>query len=208
LTEAPPHRTGAGPILVAFAALAAVLLVACEEPRASIRPSPSLIEIDFSPPPTPGPELTDEPTIEPTFVALPVGWDNTFCGVLADAVVAQELVIDIERAVDEEAFRDARGLARDLRDITADATTLLAELPAWDPAADATQRIAALIDLGARAGEQYGIAFTEDSTSALRRARNLRRDMSRATPAANEALAGLTDLGIACEGTPMQLETF
>ena len=203
-----PHRTLTGPMFVAFAVLAALLLVACEEPRASIRPSPSLIEIDFSPPPTPGPEVTDAPTIEPTFVAIPVGWDNSFCGVLADAVIAQELVIDIQRALDEEAVRDARGLARELRDITAEATTLLAALPAWDPAADATQRIAALIDLGARAGEQYGIAFTEESASALRRAHNLRRDMARATPAANEALAGLTDLGIVCEGTPMQLETF
>ncbi len=49
--------------------------------------------------------------------------------VFADVVVAQELAIDIERAIDEENPRDAKGLARDLRDITADAQGLMEGLP-------------------------------------------------------------------------------
>jgi hypothetical protein len=196
-------------LLLAVALVTVTLVVAgCDEPSSSARPSPSLVEIDFSPPPTPGSDATGDPSPAPTFVEIPVGWDSTFCGIMTDAVVAQELVIDIERALDEEAFRDARGLAKDLRDVTADAQGLLAELPAWEPAADATGDIANLMDLGSRAGEQYRLYFDNDSTSALRRARSLRRDIAQATPAANEALDGLVALGITCAGTPMQLETF
>jgi hypothetical protein len=194
-------------VLLASLALAIVVVGACDEPSSSARPSASLIEIDYSPPPTPGPGASGVASGEPTFLAIPVGWDNAFCGVMADAVVAQELVIDIERALDEEAFRDARGLASDLRDVTQDASGLLADLPPWDPASAATQRIAAQIDLASKAGEQYGTAFAEQSSTALHRARSLRRDIARETPATNEALAGLAQLGIGCEG-PMQLETF
>ena len=141
----------------------------------------------------------------PTFISLPVGWDNAFCAIFADAVVAQELVIDVERALEEEALRDARLLARDLRDTTAEATTLLAGLPDWEPGARATLEIATLIDLGGRAGAEYGAYFGED-LRALRRARNLRREIANQTPGANESLAGLAELGIICEGLPLVLE--
>lgn len=185
--------------------LAALVAGACDEPRSSARPSASLLDVEFTPQPTRSAGSSEEPTEAPSFISLPVGWDNAFCGVFADTVVAQELVIDVERALDEENFRDARGLARDLRDITADATTLLADLPDWEPGAQATLEIAALIDLGGRAGTEYGAYFADDAR-ALRRARTLRREILDSTPAANDALAGLANLGIVCEDLPLVLE--
>lgn len=192
-------------LVAALVVLAALVAGACDEPRSSPRPSASLLEVEFTPQPTRSTRASEEPTEVPTFLSLPVGWDNAFCGLFVDAVVAQELVIDVERALDEEDFRDARLLARDLRDITADAATLLAELPEWEPGEQATLEIAALVDLGARAGTEYGAYFADDAR-ALRRARNLRREILNSTPAANEALADLTDLGIACDGLPLVLE--
>jgi hypothetical protein len=188
--------------------LLATLAVGCDSPRSSARPSASLLEIDVSFAPSPSADSSVEPTPQQTFVSIPVGWDNSFCGVLADAVIAQELVIDIERALNEEAVRDARGLARELTDITADATGILAQMPAWDTGADATAKLAALIDLDTKAAEQYGLAFQEQSDNALRRARGFRRDVGRQTPDVNAALAALSQQGISCDPTPMQLETF
>lgn len=191
------------------AAVLGALVLGCEQPRSSARPSPSLVEIDVSrPPSTATAEPSATPAAEPTFLEIPVGWDNSFCGILADAVLAQELVIDIERALDEENVRDARLLARELRDVTADAAGLLGQVPAWDTGADAIQRLGVMIDLGTRAAEQYDIAFDQESGRALRRARGLRRDIGRETGATNEALANIANLGISCDATPMQLETF
>ena len=204
----PPHTRAAMVLSLSAAVLGAVTL-GCDEPSSSARPSPSLVEIDVSrPPTTSGPQQTAVPTDQATFVSIPVGWDNAFCGILADTVVAQELVIDIERALNEEAVRDARGLTRELRDITADAMGLLAGVPEWDTGADVIQRLSVMVDLGSRAAEQYDIAFDQGSDSALRRARGFRRDIGRETAATNEALANIGAVGIACDGTPLQLETF
>ena len=65
-------------------------------------------------------------------------------------------------SIEEENARDARLLARDLRDTTAEATTL-AELPDWEPAQDAKEEMTALIDMGTRAGAEYGTGSTEES---------------------------------------------
>ncbi len=204
MTFHPPNRPRLT-LVAALVVLAALVVGACDEPRSSPRPSASLLEVEFTPQPTRSTRSSAEPTEVPSFLSIPVGWENAFCAVFANAVVAHELVIDVERALDEEEFRDARGLARDLRDITAEATTLLADLPDWDPAEQATLEIATLIDLGARAGTEYG-AYFEAEARALRRARNLRREILNSTPAANEALAELTELGIVCEDSPLELE--
>ena len=195
-------------LLLALVAALALAVAACDEPRSSPRPSASLLDVEFTPRPTSTADLTGEPTDAPTFVSLPVGWDGAFCAFFADAVVAQELVIDIERALEDGVVRDARGLARELREATADATTLLADLPDWDPGQQASLEVAALIDLGSRAGDAYGTYFADGSRQALRRARTLRREISKATPQANETLAELESLGIACAGLALQLEEF
>ncbi|HUR16239.1 MAG TPA: hypothetical protein VMZ33_03040 [Candidatus Limnocylindrales bacterium] len=196
---------------VAVLALMVVLsAAACGEARTTVRPSQSLLNVEFTPRDSPTiPVETADSTDEPTFVSIPVGWDNAFCGIVTDAVDAQELVIDVESALEDEDFKGARGLARDLRDVTEDASALLADLPDWDEAADAVLELATLVDLGTRAGAEYGTYFAEpdQNRTALRRARELRNQIKRATPAANEALAALEGLGIVCD-VPLHLETF
>jgi hypothetical protein len=192
------------------AALAVALggLAACSEARSTARPSASLLDVEFTPQPTRSASVTPspEPTEKPTFISLPIGWDDAFCAVVSGAIISQELIIDIERALTEENFRDARGLARDLRDTATEATVLVTELTPWDPAADVTAQLAALIDLDSRAGVEYGTYFTDASRNALRRARALRRDVFDATPLANEALADMAALGITCGDLPLRLE--
>ncbi len=201
-------RRSRGGLAISVCLILGLVAVGCDSPRSSLRPSASLLEVEFTPQPTVTPESTDEPTEEPTFLSLPVGWDDAFCGAFADTVDAQELVIDIERAIAEENAKDARGLARDLRNVTADATALLAALTPWEPAQPAVDSITELITLGAQAGEAYGQGFTDQSRDAIRDARRLRRQIGNKTPAANEALAELTAAGIACEGYELQLEEF
>ena len=112
-----------------------------------------------------------------------------------------------ERAIDEENPRDARGLARDLRDIAADAQGLMDGLPEWEDSGDVRSEITGLIDLYTRAATQY-LAFYNEEAPNLRRARDLRRQIARATPGANEAFAELETLGIACDDQPLAIEEF
>ena len=193
-----------------LAVVVALAAVACGEARTTIRPSQSLLEVEFTPRSSATiPTETAEPTPDPTFVSIPVGWDDAFCGIMADTVDAQELVIDIELAIDDENFRDARGLARDLRNVTEDAIEILADLTEWDDGAAAVLELATLVDFGSRAGTEYGNYFADPEANrpALRRARELRNQIKRATPAANEELAALEGLGIVCD-VPLRLESF
>ena len=195
-------------VLTALALVIAVTAIGCTEPSSSARPSSSLLEVEFTPrEPTPGPDETDEATEEPTFVAIPVGWDDAFCAIFADVAIGQELVIDIERAIDEENPRDAKGLARDLRAITEDATGLMEGLPEWEDAADATAEITALLDLYGKAATEY-LSFFNEEGGTLRRARTFRRQINRATPGANETFAELETLGIVCDDLPLVIEEF
>ncbi len=195
-------------VLTALAIVVAVTAIGCTEPSSSARPSSSLLEVEFTPRgPTPGPDESEEATEEPTFVTIPVGWDDSFCAIFADVAVGQELVIDIERAIDEENPKDAKGLARDLREITADGVSLMEGLPAWEDAADATAQVAALLDLYGTAATEY-LAYFNEETGTLRRARNVRRQISRATDGANETFAELETLGIECTDQPLVIEEF
>jgi len=195
-------------VLTALAIVVAVTAIGCTEPSSSARPSSSLLEVEFTPRgPTPGPDESEEATEEPSFVTIPVGWDDSFCAIFADVAVGQELVIDIERAIDEENPKDAKGLARDLREITADGVGLMEGLPAWEDAADATAQVAALLDLYGTAATEY-LAYFNEETGTLRRARNVRRQISRSTDGANEKFAELETLGIECTDQPLVIEEF
>ena len=195
-------------VALAFVVVAVFGIAACDEPASSLRPSASLLDVEFTPHATATPQSTDEPTTEPTFISIPVGWDNSFCAVFANVADAHELIIDVERAIAEENVRDAKGLARDLRAAAADATTLIADVDDWEPGMAAKNEMAVLIRLYGRAGDEYGTAYTDESRAAMRRARGFRRDVANETPAANEALAGLTEIGITCDGLPLVLEEF
>jgi len=196
--------------VIAVTLCAALALVGCDAGLSTPRPNSSLLEVEFTPQPTPTTESTSEATDEPSFVALPVGWDDAFCAVYADAYDGQQLVIDIERAIMEENFKDARGLARDLRSISADGTTLLTDVPAWDQGKPAVDAITELIALHVQTGDAYGTALSSSPPrNSLRDARRLRRQAGNKTPAVNDALADLAGLGIACDGyNELKLEEF
>lgn len=183
------------------------MAVGCDVPSTSPRPSPSLIEVEFTQRPTALSTATPAGSITPTLVSWPVGWDVAFCRLLGETVIAHELVIDVQRALDEGNQRDARLLAQELRDTAAAAQQSLAELADWQPAEDAVLAITTLLDLDARAGEQYGQHFAENSRAALRRARSLRREVAAEVPEANTELASLGQSGLSCPGINLQLET-
>jgi hypothetical protein len=191
--------------------LALTGLAGCGEATTTIRPSASLAEVQFTPRASRTPALpveSVEPTEEPSFLAIPVGWDDAFCQLFGSVVIAQELIIDIERAIEEDNVRDARGLSRDLRETAGETTELLADVPVWDEAADITEAMAGLTDLYTRAGDEYVAAYAEESRPALRRARGLRKQIGDATPGVNGMLTDLTDTGVSCGDLALQLEQF
>ena len=211
MTHTPVSRGGrrlSRSAVLALAAMAAAV-VACADARSTPRPSASLLEVEVTPRPTttPGPASSEGATEQPTFIALPVGWDSGFCDLFAEVKVGNELVIDVERALAELNERDARLLARELRDTAAHAGVLVEAVPDWEPGQATVVELAALADLGGRAGEEYGLYLADtNNRNALRRARTLRRDMSTATQGANDELAALAEIGIECPDAPLQLE--
>ena len=188
--------------------LCGVVMIACGGPTTSPRPSPSLIDLDFTPQPTtslssPGPSAS---TIA-SQVARPDGWDEAFCSMFTEARIAQELLVDIERALDEGDTRDARGLARELRQVAQDATVLIDEIPDWDGSADVLLDIATLLDLGGQAAAEYDTYLGDDSRPALRRARGLGRENAETVPGANSGLEDLTAAGVECPDGRLILES-
>jgi len=203
LSDSPPPSR----LTVAALACLALLLaaVACDTPAGTPRPSPSLIVLQF----TPQPSRSASPTSSAaaTFASWPIGWDVAFCEMFSDAIIAQQLIVDVERALDEDNRHDARLLADELTLTATHVTELLAELPDWSTAADADAGIATLMDLGARAGREYHDYFANDKRAALRRARHLRRQNADQVPPINDELEALADRGLACPGANLVLES-
>lgn len=191
-----------GAVLLCVGLLATT--VACGAPVSTPRPSPSLLILQF----TPRPSLSSAPpaTASPTPVDWPVGWDVGFCAMFDEAIIAQQLVVDVERAMAEGNTHDAQLLADELT-LTADhATELLAALPIWPQAESAVVGIAALMDLGSRAGTEYHSWFSDGKRAALRNARALRAENGTKVPVVNEDLQALADAGLSCPGTSLSLE--
>jgi hypothetical protein len=186
----------------------AVLVVGCGGPTGTPRPSASLEELEFTPRPSTTATPSAAPTSGPSVAApWPVGWDVAFCQMFNEAVVAQQLIVDVERALDEGVVRDARLLAEELGLTAAAARALLLALSEWDDAAAATGAIAALLDVDIQASAEYATYFSEDKRAALRRARDLRRQNAAQVPAANDELATVAAAGVECPGTPLVLES-
>ena len=122
------------------------------------------------------------------------------------AVIAQQLLVDVERAMAEGDNHDARLLADELVQVATDTTDLIGGLVDWSPAQGAVAGIAGLMDLGARAGTEYHSWFADDRRAALRRARDLRTENGTQVPTTNTELADLADLGLTCPDTPLVLE--
>ncbi len=193
-----------------FAALCVVLAVAvaaCGSPTTTARPSASLVDLEFTfRPSNEPPESGAADTPAPTQGSWPVGWDVAFCTALTDATVAHELVIDIERAIAEDARDDARGLTAELAQVVPIATTEIERLREWEPAADAKLALTDLLTLHAAVAAAYQAWFDEGGRPLLRDARRARTQVGRAVPDANAALAALADLGVSCPGVSLELE--
>ncbi|HUP83478.1 MAG TPA: hypothetical protein VM284_04730 [Candidatus Limnocylindria bacterium] len=189
-----------GLILITLAAGVA----ACDGPARTARPSPSLIVLDFSP--RPSGTATASATPGTSVAGWPLGWDASFCAMFRQAVDAQQLLVDVERAMDEGDDHDARLLADELTQSANGAEDAIATLPEWSGATPTLVSIAGLMDLGSRAGTEYHAWFADGKRVALRRARDLRTENGTQVPSANVGLEHLADAGLACQDTPLVLE--
>ena len=190
-----------GLILLSLAAA----LLACEGTGTRTpRPSPSLIILDFSPRPSGTAGASVSPG--PQQGGWPVGWDASFCAMFAQALDAQQLLVDVERALDEGDNRDARLLADELIVSANGAADSIAALPQWSGAGATVIAIAGLMDLGERAGAEYHAWFANGRKAALRRARDLRIENGTLVPDVNTSLARLANSGLACQDLPLVLE--
>jgi hypothetical protein len=204
-----PHRWSPTAI-AALCVLLAALMAACGSPTSSVRPSASLVELEFTLRPSGDPTESDEPsgTPEPTPGSWPVGWDVAFCTALTDLTVAHELVIDIERAIGEDARDDARGLTAELAEVAPIAAAEIERLRDWEPALELKTSLTELVELELAVAAAYQTWFDEGGRPLLRDARRARNQVGRAVPQVNEQLGALADLGLSCPGTTLELEEF
>jgi hypothetical protein len=193
-----------------LASLLCAVVIACDAPSGTARPSPSLVDLDFTPLPSLAPNETAQPSESPTAVAgaWPVGWDVAFCTGLTDTVVTHELVIDIQRALDDDVREDAVALTSELADTLPIAMPAVARIRDWEPAAQVKADLTAMLELHATVAAAYQAWFDEGGRRLGREARQARQQVARAVPPTNESLAELADLGLTCPGTNLRLEEF
>ena len=116
-------------------------------------------------------------------------------------------MVDIKRAMDEGADRDARLLARELNQTATNGATLLDAVPDWVVGQAVLTEIGTLLDLDARAGNAYESFLTDAVRADLRRARDLRTEIATRVPAANRQLELLAGMGMSCPAGPLVLES-
>jgi len=189
-----------GLILVALVASVS----ACGAPARTPRPSPSLIVLDFSP--LPSATVMGSASPGTSHGSWPLGWDASFCAMFVQAVDAQQLLVDVERALDEGANRDARLLADELIVSASGAADAIAALSEWPDATATVVAVAGLMDLGQRAGTEYHAWFASGKKAALGRARDLRSENGAQVPGANAGMAELANAGLTCPDVPLVLE--
>ena len=190
-----------GLVLVALIASVA----ACDSAARTPRPSPSLIILDFSPRPSGTATASASPGTS-VVARWPLGWDASFCAMFSQAVDAQQLLVDVERAMADGDNHDARLLADELTQSATGAEDAIAAMPEWSDAMTTLIAIAGLMDLGSRAGIEYHAWFADGKRAALRRARDLRTENGTQVPGANQGLADLAEAGLACQIMPLVLE--
>jgi hypothetical protein len=171
-------------------------------------PTPTLFTPPAQPTATaPVATATPRPTPQPTPPPWPAGWEIEFCTALGEVVVAQELTVDIPRALDEGDNDDALALARELRATAIGAGELLGGVTPWEEAQPAIAEMVTLADIGSRIGRQYVRFLEEGRRPALERVNALLDDMRPVLIDANAALAELDALGVDCSPTELILET-
>jgi hypothetical protein len=170
-----------------------------------------LLIVDFSPLPTtnfPSVAPSRTPAVSSIPASWPVGWDVAFCNAFADTTVAHELIIDIERAIDDDNKDDAAGLANDLAQTAPIATSEVTRMTDWAPAAELKTALTNLLDLDTQAATSYQSYFNDDVRSGLRAARQLRNQVGKQVAPINEQLQLLTEMGLSCPGGGLSLEDF
>jgi hypothetical protein len=203
----PARASVALRLVVALGSLG-LLLAGCEASPSSPVPSPSLVYLSFSPLPVDtAPATTPGQPTNTLGGSWPPGWDVAFCAMFDNAVAAQQLIVDVERALSDKVTKDARGLASDLNDSAGQATEQIAALPVWEPAAQAVSEIGDLMDLGTQAAAKYTRYFKDGTKAALRQARQIRSENAAAVPQANSDLARLAGSGLVCPKHALQLES-
>ena len=178
----------------------------------TVGPSPSLVDARLharcQPPPSSPARRHAHGAASTLPASWPIGWDVSFCTAFADLTVAHELVIDIERAIADDNKADAQGLANELAQTAPDCH----DRGHQDEGLGARGRAQDRPDQPARprhaGGDVYQSYFNDDVKSALRQARQVRNQVSKAVAPANEQLQQLAALGLSCPGTDLKLETF
>lgn len=185
-----------------------LLLLACGDtasPTVPLNPSPLATPVAVTTP-APAPP-TPRPTPVVTAPPWPAGWDEEFCAAFSEVKVAQELVVDVPRALAEDESDDALGLARELRATALGARELIEEVPAWDRAQPALAELDRLADMGSRVGRFYVRFLDEGRRPARARAQDLAADMPPVVEEANSMLDDLAALGVECPQAALSLES-
>jgi hypothetical protein len=180
--------------------------LACDSPAKTPRPSPSLITLQFTPQPSKSSAPSATPGPSQQVGGWPLGWDEDFCAMFTQAVDAQQLLVDVQRDIQDGNTKDAKQLANELTQTANSAQAAAGTVPDWADGNATVVVIAGLMDLASRAGTEYQAFFSSDKQAALRRAKDLRAQNGQQVPDANTDLAGLADKGLACQDTPLVLE--
>ena len=205
------HRPAALAAGIAVALVVALIVGACGAGSPSPRPSRSPVAsspprsspvLTLAPPPTAAPTLPPEQAPD-----WPDGWDTAFCTAFEQVVIAQELVVDIGRALAEEARGDAQALAAELIGTPEAATPLLAGVTGWEDGEALVGRLTSLVEIGGRIGRQYRRYLAEDRPAALERANELIGEMRPVVAEARGRLADLAQAGIECPGHELTIES-
>ena len=118
-----------------------------------------------------------------------------------------ELVVDVPRALEEEATDDALGLARELRDTAPAAAALVGAVDEWEAAQPTLGSMVALLDIAERIGRQYTRYMEENRNASLIRAGELSQNIVPLVAEANDGLADLVTAGIECPPHTLVLES-
>ena len=182
----------------------ALVLAGCTDIGAdpTVQPTTPPLGTSLAPTNPPTPFSTPPPTPAP----WPPGWDDEFCAAFVELVVLTELVVDIPRAMEEEATGDALALARELRVSAAEATELITSVPSWERAEEAVTQMTRVADFGGRIARQFVRYLDEGRRPALNRARELIEELRPIVEETNSQLSPLADLGLACPPYGLSLE--
>jgi hypothetical protein len=88
------------------------------------------------------------------------------------------------------------------------ASNEITALKEWTPADQVKTDLSAMLDLDKQAATAYQSYFNDNVKTALKQARQLRNQVSKAVDPANTHLAQLAALGLTCPGQTLTLETF